>query len=327
MDLESLRPHPRWRWGTYPMRWLVGGCWGLWQLRLRGLLYGGVFFVTGWIWSRTLSNLSPTGFGLAVSLTSITRLLCPRLTVGLLENIPSRGPGSRLAQRPGPRTKAGTLLGIGALLVLLMALALNASLLGFALLFSGEIPPLERLIPTVFSWRNAPLALLLGLVLFLSVFSMQVVAAIPTFVVREVDTDLIGAIRASLRMLRANWRPLACWAFCSQLILLLAGGLDASRAGGAGAGDRLRLLVGLSRGIRPLGTLRHDRRSRRSNGRLTRQSKAAGDRRGTIEAVHWEHQADLGPARLAVAEFKMPAQCEGEALHAAQPEGAPRAGG
>jgi hypothetical protein len=62
-----LPPHPRWRWGLYPLRWLVGGLWGLGQAPMLGLLYGSIFFATGWTWRLTLADLTPARFGLSIA--------------------------------------------------------------------------------------------------------------------------------------------------------------------------------------------------------------------------------------------------------------------
>jgi hypothetical protein len=210
------------RWGGDPLRWLLGGCWGLWRLPLRGLLYGGVFFATAWIWGRTLSALTAPGLGRALGITALTLLLAPRLTAGLLDGM-ARGPGG--GDDGAARERRGALLGLGALLVLLLALALHLSLLGFALLYRGEVPALDGLPGAVFSWRNAPLALLLILILTLAALGMQAVAVIPTFVVRELDPDLPRAILRGARASRRHWRPLVCWALSSQVLLFVGGGL------------------------------------------------------------------------------------------------------
>lgn len=220
-----LNPHPRWRWGPYPLRWLLGGIWTLSQMPLRGMLYGGVFFAAAWTWQLTLVGLTAARLGLAVALTAVTLLLCPRLTAGLLEGV-SRGPacGSSSAERRAQERRGG-LLGLGAVLVVLEMIALQGSLVGFALLYTGEVPAMERLIAKIFSWGNAPLALMLVLLLSLTVLAMQALAVVPTFVLHEVDTDMEGALRSSALATRLNWRPLACWALSAQALLFVVGGL------------------------------------------------------------------------------------------------------
>jgi hypothetical protein len=219
-----LPPHPRWSWGLYPLRWLVGGFWGLAQVPLRGMLYGSVFFATGWIWRHTITELTVAGFGLSVALTAVTLLLCPRLTAGLLDGIVHAPACSSFAAERRAQERRGGLLGIGALLVVLEMMALHGSLVGFALLYTGEVPVLERLMVEVFSWSNAPLAFMLVLLLSLTVLAMQVLAVVPTFVLHEVDTDLVGALRSSALATRLNWRPLTCWALSAQALLFLVGG-------------------------------------------------------------------------------------------------------
>ena len=220
-----LPPHPRWRWGLYPLRWLVGGLWGLGQAPMLGLLYGSIFFATGWTWRLTLADLTPARFGLSIALTAVTLLLCPRLTAGLVDGIP-RAPvcTSSDAERRA-QVRRGGLLGIGAVLVALEMAALYASLMVFALLYTREVPALERLTTEVFSWSNAPLALMLVLLLVLTALGMQALAVVPTFVLHEVDTDLEGALRWSALATRLNSRPLTFWALSAQTLLFVVGGL------------------------------------------------------------------------------------------------------
>jgi hypothetical protein len=101
--------------------------------------------------------------GLAVALTGVTLLLAPRLTAGLMDlSLPRPNPGSASAASRA-QERGAALLGVGGLLVLLLVLALHAALLGFALLFSGEVPALDRLLPALLCWENAPLMLALTL--------------------------------------------------------------------------------------------------------------------------------------------------------------------
>jgi len=192
---------------------------------MRGLLYGSVFFATGWVWRHTITELTVAGFGLSIALTAVTLLLCPRLTAGLLDGIAHAPASSSFAAQLRAQERRGGLLGIGALLVALEIMALHGSLVGFALLYTGEVPVLERLMVEIFSWSNAPLALMLILLLSLTVLAMQALAVVPTFVLREVDTDLVGALRSSALATRLNWRPLICWALSAQALLFLVGGL------------------------------------------------------------------------------------------------------
>jgi uncharacterized membrane protein len=215
-----LEPHPRWRWASYPLRWLIGGCWSLWHSPLRGMVYGAVFFGVALAWTRALSDLTTNGFAVATALTGFTLLLAPRLTAGLVDGL--GGHGRMAAPLEQDEQRKAALIGIGAFLVMILSIGLNTALVCFTLLFSGDMPALDALPAAVFSWENAPLALLLVAVLFLAGFAMQVVAVLPTFILQEWDVDLFVALRSSVRVTGMNWRPLACWAAGCQ-VLLLAG--------------------------------------------------------------------------------------------------------
>lgn len=215
----TLEPDPRWRWRKYPVRWLVGGCWSLWHLPLRGSLYGAIFFIVAYSWSQALVALSAPSIALAASLTGLTLLLAPRLTAGLLDGIASPSPRRNATALEMDDQRQGALIGLGAFLVMILSIGFNTALVCFALFYNGDVPPLSRLMSNVFSWQNAPLALLLILMLFLTGLGMQVVAMLPTFVLRELDMDLFSAIRSSVEVAGSNWRPLTWWGLGSQALL------------------------------------------------------------------------------------------------------------
>ena len=216
----TLAPDPRWGWRKYPVRWLVGGCWSLWQLPLRGTLYGTVFFLVACSWSRALAEFTAPGFALAASLTGVTLLMAPRLTAGLLDGMAAPAPAQGATAQEMEERRQGALIGLGALLVMILSIAFNAAVVCFALFFDGDVPPLERLSSTVFSWENAPLVLLLVIVSIVAGLGMQAAAMLPTYVLRELEVDLFGAVRSSTRLAWANWRPLLWWGLGSQALLL-----------------------------------------------------------------------------------------------------------
>jgi hypothetical protein len=211
-----LRPHPRWRWGNYPLRWLLGGCWSLWRTSLPGLVYGAVFAAVASAWTHTLLDPNATSFAFAAALTAVTLLLGPRLTAGLLEAVRhGRSPGA-VSGAEDLDERRGALVGIGALLVMLLGIGLTGIVVCFALLYRGDVPSIELLPPAVFSWQNAPLVIGLLLVVAFTTFVMQLVALVPTMLLGELDTDLPGAMRSTGKIIRSNWRPLACWAAAIQ---------------------------------------------------------------------------------------------------------------
>lgn len=220
-----LQPDPRWRWGKYPARWLLGGCWSLWRTPLRGLVYGAVFVAVASAWTHTLLDLQASSFAFAMTLTAVTLLLGPRLTAGLLE--PAHlGQGAGAADNEqGLEERRGALVGIGALLVMLLGVGLNAVVVCFALLYRGDVPSMDLLLASVFSWHNAALVIALLLVIACTTLVMQLVALVPTMLLSELDTDLPEAMRSTRKIMRLNWRPLACWAATSQLLVFVLGGL------------------------------------------------------------------------------------------------------
>ena len=214
----ALEPHPRWRWRIYALRWLIGGGWSLLRLPLRGSLYGIIFFAVVASWMLALRAPSGAGFALATALTGLTLLLTPRLTVGLLD-VATRP--VRLSQADAER-RDGALIGLGSLLVLILSIALNSAMLGFALLFSGDVPPLDGVFPAIFTWQNVPLALWLSGLMFLAGLSLQLAAVLPSFVLlQQPEVDLFAAVRSALDAVWLNWRALAWWSLTSQVLLLL----------------------------------------------------------------------------------------------------------
>lgn len=212
-----LRPHPRWRWAGYPVRWLLGGCLSLWRLPLHGSLYGTVFFAVVWAWAHALRSLDGAGIALATALTGVTLLLVPRLTAGLLES----GPLYPVSAED-EALRNGALIGLGALLLMVLSFSVNSGLAVFALLYTGDVPRLDGLAGAVFSWSNAPLAMLLLGLWFLAALSLQMAAVLPTFLLlRQSRQDLFVVLRASLEVVRINWRPLACWSLASQVLLVV----------------------------------------------------------------------------------------------------------
>jgi uncharacterized membrane protein len=214
----ALAPQPNGQWRGYALRWLIGGCWSLWQLPLRGLAYGAVFFAVAYSWRRALTDFTGGSLALAVTLTGVTLLLAPRLTADLVAGMSRH---AVLAEDDEAR-RQGALVGVGSLLVMILSLALNSAMVCFALLYNGDVPALDGLLPAVFSWRNLPLALLLPGLVFVAGLSLQLAAVLPTYVLmRESETDLFTAVRSSAAAAYLNWRPLAWWALTSQLALLV----------------------------------------------------------------------------------------------------------
>jgi uncharacterized membrane protein len=213
---NMLEPHPRWRWRIYSLRWLIGGGWSLLRLPLRGSLFGLVVFAVVSSWVLALRAPSGAGFALATSLTGLTLLLAPRLTMGLLD-VATRP--ARLSAEDAER-REGALIGLGSLLVLILSIALNSAMVAFALLYSGDVPRLDRLLPAIFSLQNAPLALSLSGLTFIAGLSLQLFAVLPTFVLlQQTEVDLFAAVRAAMDAVWLNWRPLAWWSLTSQLLL------------------------------------------------------------------------------------------------------------
>ncbi len=220
-----LQPDPRWRWGKYPLRWLLGGCWSLWRTPLPGLVYGAVFAAVASAWTHTLLDLKASSFAFATALTAVTLLLGPRLTAGLLEPVHRRLRPGAVSSEECLQERRGALVGIGALLVMLLGIGLNGVVVCFALLYRGDVPAMELLLGSVFAWHNSPLVIALLLVVALTTLVMQLVALLPTMLLSELDTDLPGAMRSAGKITWLNWRPLACWAAAIQLLVFVLGAL------------------------------------------------------------------------------------------------------
>jgi len=225
-NCNVLIPHPRWRWGCYPLRWLLGACCSLRRLPLSGLAYGGVFFLLSWVWRRTLLEFDTAGFGLAILLTIVTLLFAPSLTAGLLDGVDRNNKRSVVDPAPSDQDGQNPLFDLGMLLVLILAFAMNAALLGFALFYKGDVPALELLLQEVLTWRNLPLLLSWLLIFSFALLGMHTIAVVPLLILRETDTHLTDAIRRGVKIIRLNWRPLGTWALSCQLLLVVGAGVQ-----------------------------------------------------------------------------------------------------
>lgn len=223
--LRILPPHPRWRWLAYTGRWMAGGCWSCMHHPIQGLLYGTVFVIPALCWSTMLVNLTPASFGLTITITTLTLMLAPGLTANLTDLMTDRY-NSRPCSNPyHAEERHSALFGIGALLVLLLVLALNLAVFVFVLLYQGDVPALHQLMPSLLSWHNAPLLILLTALTMLAVLGMQAIGAVPTFLLREMDRNLEHRWHSAIRAVALNWRPLLCWALVCQLLIFIGGGL------------------------------------------------------------------------------------------------------
>lgn len=213
-----LQPHPRWRWGVYPLRWFLGGCWSLWRLPLRGTLYGLVYFGVVLAWQGAATRFDDASVALAATLSGLCLLLTPRLTAELIYGVPP----SLSRPFPEPEVRHLALLGLGTLLLIILALTCNAAVASFVLLYSGDARLPDGLLAALLAWRNLPLAVALLALIFLAGLAMQLVATLGTFLLlRQPRVDPYGTVRTSVRIARGNWRPLASWSLASQLLLLL----------------------------------------------------------------------------------------------------------
>lgn len=212
-----LQPHPRLRWGVYPLRWLLGGCWSLWRLPLRGSLYGAVYFGVVLAWHGAAARFDDVSIALAAALSGLCLLLTPRLTAALIYGVPP----SLSRPFPEPEARHLALLGLGILLLIILAIACNAAVASFVLLYSGDTRLPDGLLASVLVWRNLPLTTALLALAFTAGLALQLVATLGTFLLlRQPRIDPYGTVCALARIARGNWRPLATWSLASQLLLL-----------------------------------------------------------------------------------------------------------
>jgi uncharacterized membrane protein len=204
-----------------PFTWLALGWRDLRRAPVASLAYGVAFALMGWLIHFVFRNAYEYVYGLAAGFL----LVGPALAAGLYDI-------SRRLERGEPVALAPTLaawranpgaFGVFAVILLVLLLVWSrASLVIFALFFSGGLPSLQDLLSQVLSaahWDFVLTWFAAGSVFALLAFAAGAVS-VPMMLDRR--TDAVLAVLNSVRALIANPLPMALWA--ALIVLLVAGG-------------------------------------------------------------------------------------------------------
>jgi uncharacterized membrane protein len=208
-----------------PWMWLAAGWRDLWQVPVVGLTYGAVFALAALGLALGLFTLE--AHSVFPALAGGFLLLAPFLAMGLYEASRRLAAGQPVslatALKAGFRAEGQiAFFGVGLMLVFLVWLQLAFVLL-VLFMGGGGLPPPSEFLPTLlFTPRGLGLLIVgsvVGGVLAAVVFAMSAVA-VPMLLVERVDA--VTAMRASVRAVRANPKPMALWA--ALIAVMIAAG-------------------------------------------------------------------------------------------------------
>jgi len=206
----------------HPWRWLAAGWQDLCRAPRFSLSYGAFFVVVSYL--LTLGLFNGHMFFLIPPLAAGFFLIAPMLGVGLYQI--SRNNETNREVRFCQAIEAWNsnpvhLSALSMVLVFIMLLWMLAANLVFVLFFTQPMPTWENFIPVLFlSGDNMGFVfagVLSGASLALLTFSISAVTA-PMLMDRQ--TDVMTAMRTSLRAVIQNWRPMLLWA---SLIAMFVG--------------------------------------------------------------------------------------------------------
>lgn len=202
-----------------PIDWLRSGWADLRANPAASLFYGLCFAVIGWVFVLAFRH----AIQLVTAVTAGFILAGPFLCIGLYALSRQRERGEVL--RIGPtltawRSKGSTIGIYSAVLIIIYLIWARASMVVFALFYSGGMPSLDGFITEVSNFENLDFVLsyfAVGGLFVVLVFAISVIS-IPLMLER--DQDAVTAIIASVLTLTRNPAPLLFW---GALIVALIG--------------------------------------------------------------------------------------------------------
>ncbi len=215
--LVALRPLAL----TDPFRWLARGTRDFFRAPLIGLFFGGCFVAMGWALLLVFESAPAYVLGLSAGFLLAGPFVCMGLyhVSARLE----RGERPRLVEAAMAwRRKLDTLAVFGVVLLVLEMLWARASLVLFALSFSGTMPDFAGSLKKLIDPKNLEFILAwtaLGGVFATIIFSVSVVS-IPMILDRR--TDAITSCLTSVRLVLAQPVVLLSWAAMITILVVLA---------------------------------------------------------------------------------------------------------
>ncbi|HPT49561.1 MAG TPA: DUF2189 domain-containing protein [Accumulibacter sp.] len=198
--------------------WLRAGWRDFRRGGLASLFYGACFATGGWLMHLVFSK----AYALFAGLTTGFLLIGPFLALGLydLSRQIERGETARLAPTLAAwRPNLANLGLFAAVLAVVLLVWARASIIVFALFFTGGLPTFADVVRTVLTFEQADFALVyfaVGGFFAIFVFAISVIA-VPLMLDRQ--TDAISAAIASLIACGRNPGPMLLWALCIVLLV------------------------------------------------------------------------------------------------------------
>lgn len=226
--LNPLLPQPRLVDAGAPFRWIKLGFDDLRACPGPSLFYGVCFAAMGFVFFFALRD-RPHYFA---AVTAGFMLLGPALAIGLYDLSRRRERHEPCALHPSLtvwRTNLANLALFSLLLIVIYLLWSRASLVTFALFFSGALPDLRTLLLQLLQGDNLAFLLIwlaVGGLFAALVFAISIVS-IPLMLDRQVDA--ITAALTSLRVLARNpgamamWAAIIAWLGAASLLMWLVG--------------------------------------------------------------------------------------------------------
>jgi uncharacterized membrane protein len=203
-----------------PLSWLDRGLSDLKACGSASLFYGACYVVTGWLLIAALRH----AVQLATAVTTGFMILAPFLAMGLYELSRLRERSEPLSLRPSLTVWRRNAAAVGIYSLVLIVLYLvwaRASLVVFALFYTGGMPTLESFIAEISRLEN--LEFLVAYVIVGGVFATLAFAfsviSLPLILDRKMDA--ITAMIASFLALVRNIPAMAAWGSCIALLGLL----------------------------------------------------------------------------------------------------------
>jgi uncharacterized membrane protein len=194
-----------------PFSWLRAGLDDMRAAPLPSLFYGLCFAVIGYALAYAL-RYQPQLFAAA---SAGFMLLGPALAIGLYELSRRREAGLPLRLAPTLTAWRNNFHNLALFSMVLMVVFLvwaRASLLSFALLFSGSLPTLADMVQLIVAPDNLTfLGIWLGIGFFFATL-VFLISATTVQMMLDRNTDAISAALASLQVVAANPGPMAVWA-------------------------------------------------------------------------------------------------------------------